>query len=251
MSLVSIRLDGPVRTVTLERPEKRNAINPQMMAEVAAAFSATPTDAERVSVIRGAGSAFCAGLQLSTDGVDHEEAARIEAMFDAVQRYPLPVVAVVQGPAIAGGCELALHSDFIVAADEAPFAMPLAQLGVATTWFLSKKIMEAAGPVLAREFLLLGDPLRADRLSQLGVVTRSVPAAELEEAAASLIGRLAANAPLAMRAMKAQIIRHMDFMLHTEHADLEAMAVSVYSTADAVEGVAARVLKRQPQFLGR
>lgn len=251
MSLVTVRTEGPVRHVTLDRAAKRNAINPEMMAELRAAFEVTPPEGERVTVLRGEGTAFCAGLQLSTDGVDHAEAARIEAMFDAVQRYPLPVVAVVQGPAIAGGCELALHCDFIVAAEGAPFAMPLAQLGVSTTWFLTKKIMEFAGPATAREFLLLGDPMSGARLASLGIVTRVAPAERLAAAADALVARLADNAPLAMRAMKAQIIRHTDFMLETRHDDLDVMAEAVYASEDAREGVAARVLRRTPDFHGR
>ena len=95
---------------------------------------------------------FCSGLQLSTSGVDANEAIRIEEMFSAVQDYPCRW-SRSPGAAIAGGCEL-VHCDFIVAADDAPFAMPLAQIGVSTTWF-DKKLIEAGGPTVTREFLLL------------------------------------------------------------------------------------------------
>ena len=251
MNHLEVSTVGAVKTVTMCRPEKRNAIDPAMMEGLRETFSQEPEDGERVAVIRGEGHVFCAGLQLRTSGVEHDEAARIEAMFDAVQRYPLPVVAVVQGPAIAGGCELALHCDFVVAAEDAPFAMPLAQLGVATTWFLSKKLMEAAGPVTTREFLLLGEPLTGARLRDLGIVSRAAPKAALEEEALALVERLAANAPLAMRAMKSQIIRHNDFMMAIDHEDLNADIEAVYQSADAKEGVAARLEKRVPKFYGR
>jgi len=150
MSLLNITTNGAIRTVTLNRPEKRNALNPEMMAELIEAFSATPPADERVTVIRAEGPAFCAGLQLSSDGLQEGAEEMVVTMFDTVQRYPLPVVAVVQGPAIAGGCELALHCDFIVALEHAPFAMPVAQIGVTTDWFLTKKIMESAGLPMAR-----------------------------------------------------------------------------------------------------
>lgn len=251
MGLVNIETTGAVRTVTLARPEKRNAINPEMMAAIREAFSVQPPDQERVTVLRAEGPVFCSGLQLSTAGVDQSEAVNIEAMFDAVQRYPLPVVAIVQGAAIAGGCELALHCDFVVAAHQAPFAMPIPQLGVSTTWFLTKKIMEAAGPVLARELLLLGDPLSGERLHELGIIARTAPLDELDATAEPLIARLAANAPLSMRAVKAMLVKQMSFLMDIEHADTDKLVDAVYASADAVEGVAAKVERRTANFTGR
>ena len=250
MSHLRIEHDGAVRTITLARPEKRNAIDPQMMRELLEAFTVSPPEAERITVLRGDGPVFCAGLQLSTSGVDQSEAIAIENMFEAVQNYPLPVLAVVQGAAIAGGCELSLHCDFIVAADDAPFAMPLAQLGVATTWFLTKKLIEMAGPATTREFLLLGEPMPAARLHELGIVTRAVPRAELDAAAQVLIDRVAANAPMSLRTMKKLIVRQMDYLFDADHRHLDAEVAQVYASADAVEGVAARVEKRKATFKG-
>ena len=250
MSLVRIEANGAVRTVTLNRPEKRNALNEAMMAEVEAAFSAEPPPQERVTVLRAEGPAFCGGLQLSTAGVDPGQAVIIEAMFDAVQRYPLPTVAVVNGPGVAGGCELALHCDFVVAARNTALTMPLAQLGVSTTWFLTKKIMESAGPATAREFLLLGNPMPAQRLYDLGIIARVADPEDLDAVAQELIERLAKNAPLSMKTMKAIMLRQTDVMFHADHAALDARAQAVYQTKDAVEGVAAKVERREPTFEG-
>ncbi len=251
MSLVRIERAGAVRTVTRARPEKRNAINPEMMAAIREAFEAEPDADERVTVLRAEGPVFCSGLQLSTSGVDQQEADNIEAMFTAVQHYPLPVVAVVQGAAIAGGCELALHCDFIVSIENARFAMPLPQLGVTTGWFLTKKIIETAGPFVAREFLLLGDPLPASRLQDLGVVARTATPEGLDEAADKLVARLAANAPLAMRTMKAIMNQQMSFLYDIDRGDTDDMVRAVFDSADAVEGVAAKVEKRIPTFTGK
>ena len=252
MSLIEISTTGAVRTVTLNRPEKHNALNPGMMDTLRAAFEAEPPPEERVTVIRGNGRSFCSGLELSsTEGVSNREAQRIETMFDAIQRYPLPVVSVVQGRAIAGGCELALHTDFIVAERDAAFTMPLAQLGVSTTWFLTKKIVEAAGAHVGREFLLLGEPIGAERLHDLGIVARVADAGGLDEAARIIIDRLAANAPLSMRSMKHLLVAMNDHMMAADHGHLDRTALSTYESEDSKEGIAARLAKRTPAFKGR
>ena len=218
MTTIEIQTQGAIRTVTLNRPDKHNAIDPEMMTVLTEAFAVEPPDTERVTVLRGNGRSFCSGLQLATTGVDHAEAVRIETLFDTVQRYPLPVVAIVQGKAIAGGCELALHCDFIVAQRNAQLIMPLAQIGVSTTWFLTKKIMEAVGPALGREFLLLGEPLGAERLHALGLVARIADADDVDREAQFMIDRLAANAPLSMRTMKRMLIELNDHYFARDYA---------------------------------
>ena len=106
-------------------------------------------------MIRAEGRVFCSGLDLRGSlGKDQD----VETLFHRVETWPLPVVAVVQGAAIAGGNELALHCDLVVASTEARFGMSLAQVGLAPSWFLTKKLLEVGGPVATREILLLGDP---------------------------------------------------------------------------------------------
>jgi enoyl-CoA hydratase/carnithine racemase len=251
VSLIDISTTGAVRTVTLNRPDKHNALSPDMMDAVRDAFRLEPPSAERVTVLRGNGKSFCSGLQLSMQGVSNQEAVRIEEMFDAIQRYPLPVVAVVQGKAIAGGCELALHCDFIVAEKNSNFVMPLAQIGVSTTWFLTKKIIEATGAHLGREFLLLGDPITGERLHQLGIACRTADADNLDATAQKIIDRLAANAPLSLKSMKAQLVEMNDYFLKADFKQRDEIALTTYETEDAVEGISARLAKREPVFKGR
>lgn len=252
MATVEIRNDGPVRTVTLNRPEKRNALDAEMLDLLGRAFAEEPPKDARVAVIRAEGPSFCAGLDLRerTQAGPTAGASPIEHVLHLVEQYPLPVVAVVQGDAIAGGNELALHCDFVVASERARFGMSLAQIGLAPTWFLAKKLLEVAGPVATREILLLGDPLPARRMHELGIITRVAPPDELEAAAATIIDRLAANAPLSLRAMKALLVREMAFRDGIAHADVDALVDAARRSADAREGIAARLEKRTPAFRG-
>jgi enoyl-CoA hydratase/carnithine racemase len=246
---VRMEIEGPVRTVTLARPEKSNALDADMLAAMEAMFDPEPGPGphERVAVIRAEGRVFCSGLDLR-GGLGKDQ--NVETLFHRVQHWPLPVVAVVQGAAIAGGNELALHSDFVVASDQARFGMSLAQIGLAPSWFLTKKLMEVGGPVLTREILLLGDPLPAQRMADLGLVYRCVPDADLETAASAVIDRLARNAPLSLAAMKATINRQLAFRDLVDHDDTEAMVRAVLRSSDAKEGVKARLERRDPDFTG-
>lgn len=247
---VRVEIDGPVRTVTLTRPEKSNALDAEMLAALEQAFDPDPGPGsnERVAVIRAEGKVFCAGLDLRGSlGRDQN----VETFFHRVETWPLPVVAVVQGAAIAGGNELALHSDIVVASVDARFGMSLAQVGLAPSWFLTKKLLEVGGPVLAREILLLGDPLPAQRMADLGLIARCVPADQLETTAAAIIDRLARNAPLSLKAMKATINREMTFRDHIEHADIDTVVRAALRSADAKDGVMARLERREPDFTGR
>jgi enoyl-CoA hydratase/carnithine racemase len=253
VATIRIEQSGPVRTVVLTRGDKRNALNAEMLEALLGAFRAQPAASDRVTVIRAEGPVFCSGIDLR-ERLEKPAAAGespIEVVLHAIETYPLPVVAVVQGDAIAGGNELALHCDFVVAASTARFGMSLAQIGLAPTWFLTKKLMEIAGPVWAREMLLLGDPLPATRMHQLNLIARVAPPDGLEAAARAIIDRLAGNAPLSLRAMKAMMVRQMAFRDGIAHADATALVEAARHSADAREGMQARLEKRGPVFRGQ
>ena len=251
MAKITWSVEGPVRSVLLDRPEKRNALDAEMIAELRAAFTKPPGMEERVAVIRASGPVFCAGLDMKERAARPAGASPIEAMLHAIEMFPLPVVAVVQGDAIAGGNELALHCDLVVASTAARFGMSLAQIGLAPSWFLAKKLLEVAGPVTTRRILLLGDPLPAERLYELGVISHIAEPGDLEAVVAAIIERLAANAPLSLKAMKALIVREMAFRDQVPHADVDRLVEEVRRSADAQEGIAARLARRKPSFKGR
>ena len=250
---VLVSVDGPIRTVTLNRPEKRNALSVEMLEHATAAFSNRPGGDERVAVIRSVGTVFCAGIDLKQrlESPPPGTESPVEGLFAAVEEWPLPVVAVVQGDAIAGGNELALHSDLVIASTKANFGMSLAQIGLAPTWFLAKKLLEVAGPVVTREILLMGDPLPAARLHELGVISRVVSPHRLQAEADAVIGRLAANAPLSLRAIKALINREMAFRDEIEHNDVDELVAAARDSEDARVGIAARLAGDVVDFQGR
>ncbi|MFZ5833986.1 MAG: enoyl-CoA hydratase/isomerase family protein [Pseudomonadota bacterium] len=251
MDFIRIESAGAVRTVTLTRGEQRNALNQQMLAELEQAFSVTPPAEERLTVIRAEGPVFCAGMDLKSRDGTNAGVSPIEKMLYAIETYALPVLGIVQGDAIAGGNELALHCDIVIASTTARFGMSLAQIGLAPTWFLAKKLLEVAGPVKTREFLLLGDPFPSTHMYDMGFIARVAPPEKLEEEAQKLIARLAANAPLSLKAMKALIVREMAFRDGIYHRDIDALVTQCGVSEDGKEGVKARLEKRPAKFIGR
>jgi len=223
-----------------------------MLEELTGLFSVDPPAVERVTVIRAEGPVFCAGVDLKerdSNGMAGSSGG-IETMLDAVQNYPLPVVAAVQGDAIAGGNELALHCDLVVAVSTARFGMSLAQIGLAPSWFLAKKILEVCGPVVAREMLLLGDPLPSARMAHLGLIHRVAEPAEFDDAVSAVVTRVAANAPLSLRAMKSVLTRQMTFRDGIAHDDVDELVDAARFSSDAKEGIAARLDRRTAEFRG-
>lgn len=251
MSLIRVTTDGPVRRVRLCRGDKRNALTADMIDDLNAALEQTPGEDERVLVIEAEGTAFCAGFDMRTRDASPGGARPLEQLLAAIEAYPLPVVAVVQGPAITGGALLALHCDIVIASAEAPFGMSSAQVGLAPSWLFARKIIEAAGPVLARKLLLVGDPLRARQLHALGIIAYVAAPTELQAAAEQVIARLVANAPLSMRAIKQTMVRAMTFRDAIAHDDIDDLLGRVRSSEDAREGTAARLDRRTPTFRGR
>ena len=246
---IQVTVDGPVRTVVLNRPAKRNALNSSMLEGLAAAFPDEPGADERVAVVRAEGPVFCAGIDLSERMSGGS--VGIEEALHRIENYPLPVVAVVGGDAIAGGAELAIHCDVVVAAETARIGMSLAQIGMAPPWPLAVKLLDVAGPAIARQLLLLGDPVPARRLADIGAIASAVPADELDAAAAAVIERLAANAPLSLRAIKAALIRAGATRAGIPHDDVDQQLEQARRGQDAREGIKARLEKRTPEFHGR
>jgi len=248
-------IDGGVATVTLNRPGQRNAMNSALLASLRERFEALESNRDvRVVVVRGAGPAFCSGMDLKEmerrGGVQGDPESGVIEVLACVERSRHPTIAVVHGDAIAGGCELALHCDLRVAADIARFGMPLARIGLVVPFRLGQKLVEIIGPAHTRHLLFTGQPIEARRAHEIGMVHQVVPAAELETAAAQLAQGIARNAPLALAGIKATIQRAISLRDSITHADLDEATGRARRSADASEGRRAMLEKRRPIFRG-
>jgi enoyl-CoA hydratase/carnithine racemase len=246
--------DG-VATITLNRGDKRNAMNAALLSALRDCVDALDGRADvRVVVVRGAGPAFCAGMDLremeARQGAPVDGDTALIPVLQRVERCRHPTIAMVHGDALAGGLELALHCDLRVAADVARFGMPLARLGLIVPFPLGQKIVEIVGPAHARQLLLTGRPLDARRAHAIGMVHEVVPAAELERVTGDLARTLAENAPLSLAGMKLVIHRALGPREGIAHGDLDALARQARQSADASEGRRAMLEKRKPLFRG-
>ncbi len=246
---------GGVASVTLNRPTKRNALNRALLARLDARLDRLESDRDvRVIVLRGAGPAFCAGMDLDElsrlQDADDDPEAPVVATLQRIERSRHPTIAVVHGDAFAGGCELALHCDLRLAADGARFAMPLPRLGLVVPFPLGQKLVEVVGAAMTRWILLTGRPVSARRAWEIGMVHEVVPAADLERVAGDLARGIAEAAPLALAGMKQTVLRAVSARERVEHADLDALASRARRSRDAREGVRAMLEKRKPLFQG-
>src|SRR5579875_2894776 len=209
MSLARVEDESGVRTVTLNRPEKRNALTPELQEELIAALEGAEETGARVVMIAGEGEAFCAGLDLTvlremggfTAEQHRTEAARVARMFRAVWECDLPTIAVVQGPAIAGGMGLATMCDFTIAAPEARFGYTEVRIGFVPA-LVSAYLSVQVGAKVARELLLSARIVDAEEARRLGLVTESVPREKLQGRAGERAGELMRNSPQGMGATK-------------------------------------------------
>jgi enoyl-CoA hydratase/carnithine racemase len=253
--VVLVETRDHICTVTLNRPQKRNALNAAMIAQLRAAFSRVAADpGVRVMIVRGMGPAFCSGMDLCEMAAQREageaDLGGLEKVLEDLEACPQPTIAAVQGDAVAGGCELALHCDIRVAADTARFSMPLARIGLAVPVTLTWKLVDSIGSAKTNELLFTGEAVAAETAATLGLVNRVVPADELDSAVESLTRQIVHNAPLAVRAMKAFVQRATSLHRTLDRQDLEEMHRRVRSSADLQEGLAAQREGRAPKFRG-
>ncbi|HEU5026037.1 MAG TPA: enoyl-CoA hydratase-related protein [Spirillospora sp.] len=237
--LVLTERDGGVLVVTLNRPEVRNALNPALMDELSAVLRAADADRDvRAIVLTGAGPVFCAGLDLKAFTAGGDFTGLVWFFREGVAT---PVVAALNGPALAGGFELLLACDLVVAAEGAELGLAEVKRGLfaaggGTT--LSDRVPMA----VALEMGLTGDPVTAARAREIGLVNRVVPADRVRAEALALAARIAANGPLGV-AMTKRLMRERRWAAPEEVG-------KVFGSADAAEGARAFAERRPPVWKG-
>jgi enoyl-CoA hydratase len=256
--LVERSEDRHVVTVMLNRPEQHNAMNTAMGEDLLACFTALGSDADaRVVILTGSGHrAFCAGGDLKERNGMTDEAWRAQhVIFEQAAmrllRCPVPVIAAVEGFALAGGCELAILSDFIVAGDTAVFGVPETTLGIFPGIGGTQLLPRIVGAPLAKELIFTGRRMKADEARATGLVNHLVPAGQARAKAREIAETIARNGPIAVRQAKKAIA-------YGSETDLETamiLAIEAYNatvvTEDRLEGVRAFNEKRRPQYRGR
>jgi methylglutaconyl-CoA hydratase len=254
-SILVAEVEG-VRTITLNRPERRNALTPQMQTELIDALeAASVSGTTRVVVLTGAGSAFCGGLDLAVlqgmagkPAADFEaDAQRLSRMFRTLYELPLPTIAAVNGHAIAGGTGLATFTDFTIAVPEAKFGFTECKIGFVPA-LVSAYLRLQVGDKRARDLLLTGRLFSADEAQSMGLVNEVVAPESLAGRVNALADTLIANSPSSLRATKAMLAKQNALWLDNAlHHAMEANA-QARQTADFREGVAAFLEKRKPNW---
>ncbi len=253
------RVEAHVLLVTLNRPDRANALNTRMGRDLRELWSSLYVDQEdlRCAVVTGAGDrAFCAGGDLrERDGMSDEQWQRQHALFEqsvtAMMSCPVPIIAAVNGAAYGGGCELALAADFVYAARRARFALTEVTLGIMPGAMGTQNLPRAVGLRRAKEIILTGQPFTAAQAEEWGLVNRLCEDDALLEDSLSTARQIADNAPVATRQAKKSmnVAVQVDFKTGYEF-EIEAYNRMV-PTADRQEGVRAFNEKRKPRFSGR
>lgn len=255
--MIRLEVSGPVATITIDDPERANALSNEAISELAHAVrSACLDDAARVVVVTGAGDrTFSAGGDLAGGFVDepiagHGERGALADLIRAIRRCPKPVVARVNGHALGGGLGLVAGCDIAIASDEAVFGTPEISVGL---WPMM--ITAVLRPLVPRrpllEMMLTGRRVGAAEAAKLGIINRAVPADDLDEAVLETVEALGAQSPAILALGKSAFYAVEDMDLDTALDHLHVGLTAVASTEDAQEGVEAFLDKRDPTWRGR
>ncbi len=255
---VAVERAGHVAIVTIQRPEKLNALNATLVAELARAFDglASAADPPRAVVLTGVGKAFVAGGDIAEmASMSSVEARRFaeagHRLCASIEGAPFPVIAAVNGFALGGGCELALACDFIYASEKAKLGQPEVLLGVIPGFGGTQRLARRVGVAQARELIYTGDTLTAEQARAIGLVNAVVPDAELRAKAIETAQKIASRGPLAVAAAKRVLLRGEEMDL-AGACELEAQSFAVlFGSEDQKLGMRAFVAKEKAEFLGR
>jgi enoyl-CoA hydratase len=253
MTPVRAEPDGDVLVVTIDRPEARNAVNLAVAEGIAAALDRLDEDPSlRAGILTGAGGTFCAGMDLKAFVAGERPFVANRGFAGIVQRPPRkPLIAAVEGWALAGGFEVALACDLIVAARDAGFGIPEVKRGLVAAAGALLRLPRRIPYHLAMELALTGEPIGASRAAEVGIVSRLTEPGGALEGARELAAQIARNGPLAVDASKRIVAAAGDWAEAEAWERQGEIAGPVFTSDDAREGATAFAEKREPVWRGR
>lgn len=255
-SFVEISIDGPVRTLTVNRPDKLNALSEEVLASLQDAVTRMSNEQGiRAAVITGAGKAFVAGADIAamrdmSDWQGRDFGAAGHRLFNLIEKLSFPVIAAVNGFALGGGCELALACDFIYASTKAKFGQPEVGLGIVPGFGGTQRLPRRVGAAMARELIYTGRVIDAEEALRIGLANALFGPDELLAAAQATAAEIASKGPFAVMSAKRLISQSREKpLLEGISAENDAFA-SCFKTEDQTEGMTAFLEKRAPKFTG-
>lgn len=254
---LKLEYDGALAVITLARPDKRNAISTQMIEDLLASLAEVQSSPARVGILTGEGKAFCSGMDLdelraiaTRSPVEHlEDSRRMARLFRTVYSFPKPLIAAVNGHALAGGCGLATLADFTIAVPDAKFGYTEVRIGfipALVSVFLRRQI----GEKRTRDLALTGRLFDAAEAREMGLVNLVVPAEELMSEARKLAATLIAASPTSLARTKRLLVEFSEGDLDREISMAIQENADIRSTADFREGLASFLEKRNPKWTG-
>ena len=253
MSFVNIDLQGAVAVLTIDRPKALNALNPEVLADLKAAFEAIDQNAVRCVVLTGEGDkSFVAGADIGSMSTmtkaEGEAFGKLgNDIFLMIENFPLPVIAAVNGFALGGGCELAMSCDIRICSDNAMFGQPEVGLGITPGFGGTQRLARLVGMGMAKQLLYTARNIDAAEALRIGLVNAVIPQAELLDAALKMAGQIAKNAPIAVRACKKAVNEGMQVSIDKAVEIEEKLFGGCFETHDQVEGMACFLSREKPK----
>jgi len=252
---IQFTVEDRIATLTLRRPEKRNAISRTMIGDLRAAFAETERSGSRVLVLAAEGTTFCAGVDLGDlrqmsshgDEENRRHGERFAELLRALYELPVPTIAAVQGPAVAGGAGLILACDFVLAAEDARFGFPEVRVGLVPA-IVSAFLVRHVGAKHARDLVLTGRSISASEAYRMGLANEVVSATELAPRVRRLCEELLENSPAALRSAKALLRSYEAESLGHDLARGMEVNATMRHSADYAEGVRSFLERRKPRW---
>ncbi len=251
MQFVNFYLQGPVGIVTINRPQALNALNSELLAELAAVFKAVDIQTVRCLIVTGTGEkSFVAGADIGEMRTMSKAEGEVfgknaNDIFRMIETFAVPVIAAVNGYALGGGSELAMSCDIRLCSDNAIFGQPEVSLGITPGFGGTLRLARLVGPARAKEMIFAATNIKADEAYRIGLVNAVYTPEELMPAALKLAGKIARNAPIAVRASKLAINEGLQVDMDAAMVIEEKLFGSCFETLDQVEGMTAFMEKRK------